>query len=49
MSLQAEGIHLLVGDLDAGRVECRHQMGLDLESGLSLGLPNVVQREIKRA
>ena len=49
MPLQVEGIHLLIGDLDAGSIVLCHQMGLDLEPSLGFRLPDVVQSEIKRA
>lgn len=48
MSLQVEGIHLRIGDLDAGGVVLRNQMGLDFESCLGFRLPNIAQSEIKR-
>lgn len=49
MSLQVESVHILIGNLDAGSVVLGHKMCLDLESGSSFGLTNVVQSEIKRA
>ena len=48
MPFQVEGIHLLVGDLDTGRIVLRNQMGLDLKPSMGFRLPNVVQGEIKR-
>jgi len=49
VSLQVEGVHVLIGNFDAGSVVLGHKMRLNLESGSGFGLPNVVQSEIKRA
>jgi hypothetical protein len=47
--LQVEGIHLLIGDLDAGSVVLSNKVRLDFEPSLGFRLPNIVQSEIKRA